>query len=340
MRTTSLGFNEGIPFVSLAFAASLVVASAPLPAQSPSPQLAFPVKCEVGRSCLIQKLVDHDKSAGRRDYRCGTLTTDGHDGVDIRLRTMEDMRSGYSVVASTEGTVLRIRDGEPDVGPGETTGSSGKDAGNGVVIDHGNGWETQYSHLQRGSIRVRPGEPVVAGQTLGLVGMSGNTEFPHLHFTVRHLGTPIDPFTGAGQGSACSSVNPPASLWTAEASRALSYVPTSIISIGLASSVPPRSVVSRTSERRFVGRQAPVLLWADVIGARTGDIQDFIITGPDGRPAHAQQVTVADGGLSWFAYSGKRAPEAGWSAGPYVGRYSIRRDGKTIASADTVLKME
>ena len=41
--------------------------------------------------------------------------------------------------------------------------------GNGVVIDHGGGWISQYSHLRSGSVRVHPGDRVSAGQPLGLV---------------------------------------------------------------------------------------------------------------------------------------------------------------------------
>ncbi len=299
--------------------------------QARAPHLILPVECEIGRTCLIQKLVDHDASSGRRDFRCGTLTTDGHDGTDIRLRTMEDMRSGYAVVAAATGTVLRTRDGEPDAGSSVAVNTSGRDAGNGIVIDHGDGWETQYSHLMQGTVQVKPGQRLVVGDELGMIGLSGNTEFPHLHFTVRHRGTAIDPFTGARQGSACSAVNASASLWTAEASRVLSYVPTSIISIGLASSVPSRSVVSRTSKRDPLDRQSPILLWADVIGAKTGDVQIFMIAGPDGQSVHTQEIVVDGGGLSWFAYSGKRAPASGWPTGRYTGRYVISRNGKIIS---------
>jgi Peptidase family M23 len=328
----SIGFRHGFAFFGLILAASLLAlaASSPSTAQRAPLSLMLPVKCEVGRTCLIQKLVDHDFAAGRRDYRCGTLTTDGHDGVDIRLRTMDDMRAGYAVVAAASGRVLRTRDGEPDVSSRNRPDLNGKDAGNGVVIDHGGGWETQYSHLRQGSVAVQPGQQIAAGQPLGLVGMSGNAEFPHLHFTVRRDGKAIDPFNSAAQGSGCSAAAPQTGIWTAEAARGLNYVPTAVISAGLASAVPPKLVADRRGEQNLTGRQAPVILWADVIGARRGDVQTFEITGPDGGLVHMQQAKIVDGGLSWFAYSGKRAPGAGWAIGQYTGSYIIQRNGEVI----------
>ena len=165
------------------------------------PLFLFPVACTPGKSCLIQKLVDHDPGPGRRDFRCGTLTTDGHDGTDIRLRTMADLKAGFAVLAAAPGRVLRTRDGEPDISVEDRPDLGGKEAGNAVVIDHGGGWETQYSHLRQGSVRVRPGQTLTAGQPVGLKGLSGNTELPHLHFSIRHHGVVVDPSTATAPAS-------------------------------------------------------------------------------------------------------------------------------------------
>ncbi|MFE3739680.1 M23 family metallopeptidase [Streptomyces sp. NPDC059096] len=54
--------------------------------------------------------------------------------------------------------------------------------GNQVVLDLGNGTYAMYAHLQRGSLRVRAGDRVTAGQVLGRCGNSGNSSEPHLHF--------------------------------------------------------------------------------------------------------------------------------------------------------------
>ncbi|WP_152998684.1 M23 family metallopeptidase [Sphingopyxis sp. H115] len=320
------------PFIlslSMAFAALQ-----PLPPDG-APALGFPADCIVGRSCLVQKLFDHDPGPGRRDYRCGLLTTNGHDGIDIRLRTMADMRTGFAVLAAAPGTVLRTRDGEPDVSVDVRAGLNGKDAGNAVVIDHGGGWQTQYSHLRQGSIAVHPGQRVSGGERIGLIGLSGNSEFPHLHFTVRHSGEAVDPFVGAAALPPCNSEARTAGLWTAAAAHSLGYEPSAVITGGLASAVPPRAVADRDPPPALDGRQAPLILWVDAIGARAGDYQAFSIAGPDGQIVHDQQSVVESGGLSWFAYSGKRAPAAGWPAGRYTGRYVLKRENAIVARIET-----
>lgn len=314
---------------------SLAMASLQMPSTDAAPAFGFPVECTVGQSCLIQKLVDHDPGPERRDYRCGVLTTNGHDGIDIRLRTMADMHAGVAVVVAAAGTVLRTRDGEPDISIDTRATTDGRDAGNAVVVDHGGGWQTQYSHLRQSSISVRPGQRVVVGERIGLIGLSGNSEFPHLHFTVRHHGKAVDPFVGPDALPLCNVDAPPVSLWEPVAARMLGYEPTAVIAAGLAAAVPAKAVTERDPAPGLGGRHEPLILWVDAIGARAGDRQLFSIVGPKGQVVHDQQSVVTDGGLSWFAYSGKRAPPAGWPDGRYVGRYRLQRGDAVIAKIET-----
>ena len=163
------------------------------------PRLAFPVACALGRTCEIQHYVDRDPGPGVRDYRCATQTYQAHNGFDIRVPDMMAQRRGVDVLASAAGTVARVRDGVADISvraPGAPSVAN-QECGNGVAISHGGGWETQYCHMARGSIRVKPGDVVAAGAPIGRVGLSGNTEYPHLHMTVRHNGVVVDPFAPA-----------------------------------------------------------------------------------------------------------------------------------------------
>jgi murein DD-endopeptidase MepM/ murein hydrolase activator NlpD len=73
--------------------------------------------------------------------------------------------------------------------------------GNLVVVDHGRGIATMYGHLS--AISVAVGERVLTGQTVGLVGSSGRSTGPHLHYEVRARGRALDPgavitFEGGG----------------------------------------------------------------------------------------------------------------------------------------------
>ena len=63
--------------------------------------------------------------------------------------------------------------------------------GNLIVISHRLGFESWYGHMSR--IAVSAGQSVVGGQTIGYVGSTGHSTGPHLHFEVRHFGTPVDP---------------------------------------------------------------------------------------------------------------------------------------------------
>ena len=63
--------------------------------------------------------------------------------------------------------------------------------GNLVVVRHRLGYESWYAHLSRFAVRV--GQPVVGGTRIGYVGSTGHATGPHVHFEVRHFGTPIDP---------------------------------------------------------------------------------------------------------------------------------------------------
>ncbi len=137
--------------------------------------------------------IDHNATSGISDYTCGLKTYDGHTGVDILLRNFQVQDSGVVVVAAANGTVQSTHDGEFD--RSTTNGAGG--FGNNVVIAHGEGVTSIYGHMRRSSIAVTPGQVVTAGTMLGLVGSSGNSNWPHLHFEVQLNNAPRDPFHGS-----------------------------------------------------------------------------------------------------------------------------------------------
>jgi Peptidase family M23 len=93
---------------------------------------------------------------------------------------------GQPVLAVADALVVSVIDGEPEQTPGNypTNIPLDKADGNCVILDLGGHRYATYAHMQPGSIKVRNGEKVHLGQVIGLVGDTGNSIVPHLHFQV------------------------------------------------------------------------------------------------------------------------------------------------------------
>lgn len=99
---------------------------------------------------------------------------------------------GASVLAAAAGRVIEAKDRNPDVAVNRSGGFANA---NQVSIEHAGGEVTQYGHLKNGSILVKAGDEVERGQRIGLVGNSGASGVPHLHFAVL---IPVRDASGAG----------------------------------------------------------------------------------------------------------------------------------------------
>jgi murein DD-endopeptidase MepM/ murein hydrolase activator NlpD len=292
----------------------------------------LPVACEIGRTCFVQHYVDHDPSPEARDYRCGTLTYDGHDGTDIRVPTMAAQRAGVDVLAAADGKVLRTRDGMEDIsitGRGRESVENAE-CGNGALVDHGNGWQTQYCHMAKGSLAVKPGDNVKAGDRIGRVGLSGATEFPHLHFTVRKDGKVVDPFTAGPASQACSTERQ-ASLWEASAQRGLAYEAGSVLNKGFAPGpVTMEAVESGAAERNPPTTTSPALVaYVRAIGLKGGDVQILTLFDADGKPVAQNKAPPLDRNKAqWMMFAGLKQPAGGFRPGLYRAIYRVERDGK------------
>ncbi|NES80110.1 MAG: M23 family metallopeptidase [Moorea sp. SIO2B7] len=210
-------------------------AIAELSSNSNAPRFGIPIDCSLGKDCFIIHYVDQDPESGEVDFGCGRQTYDGHKGTDFGIADLRVMKTGVAVTATADGTVLRVRDGIVDQLVEDQTDKrsvEGTECGNGIVIDHGNGWETQYCHLRNGSIAVKPGNSVKKGTVLGMVGASGLASFPHVHLTIRYQGEVVAPFVGVNAASGCNVTRN--ALWD----QSLDYVPTGLIRAGFASKPP------------------------------------------------------------------------------------------------------
>ena len=127
---------------------------------------------------------------------------------------------GAPLHAVADATVVHAEDGQRDhlsrsslagilyfwliEGIGRTLGGARRVIGNHVVLDLGEGTYAVYAHVQRGSLEIRVGDKVAAGQVLGRCGNSGNSTEPHVHFQLMD-GPDVDtargvPFTWRGVG--------------------------------------------------------------------------------------------------------------------------------------------
>lgn len=308
--------------------ASGAQSSAPVPA----PRLVWPLACELGRTCFIQRYLDRDPGPGARDYTCGSDTQNGHNGTDIRLRDMIDQRRGVDVLAAADGVVLRLRDGEPDINVRERglAAVKGTECGNGVVVGHGDGWETQYCHMARGSLVVKPGQAVRAGQPLGRVGLSGETEFPHLHISVSHRTVAVDPFApgpGVGDPGAGGTCGSGASLWV----RPPPYAGRQVVDTGFTDHPVDQAAIDAGGVPA-PGAEAPYLVaYVLATNLRAGDVVRFTLSGPGGVVlAPGVQPPLAASRQQLPLYVGKRRPAAGWPKGTYRAELRVENAGRPV----------
>ncbi|MFJ3875852.1 M23 family metallopeptidase [Streptomyces sp. NPDC090077] len=104
---------------------------------------------------------------------------------------------GTPVRAAADGRIVSVTDEYPDKKPGSATPDMplAQYTGNNVVQQLASGEYVLYAHLKPGSTRVLAGSTVKAGEVLGALGSSGNSDAPHLHFEVMSA---TSPFTSEG----------------------------------------------------------------------------------------------------------------------------------------------
>ena len=296
---------------------------------SEAPRLGLPADCDLGAECFIQQYHDIDPGPAAQDFMCEGLSYDGHKGTDIALPSLAAMEAGVAVIAAAPGIIKGTRDGMEDrLFSSETEGAlEGRDCGNGVVIDHGNGWETQYCHLARGSVAVQSGERVTRGAALGRIGLSGRTQFPHVHLSLRKDGVPVDPFR---PGGGCGGPGVDA-LWI----DAPEYRPGGLIAAGLSIAVPDYDAIKagRAAIDKLAADAQSLVAWGYGFGARAGDVMHLSIIAPGGKEVFSHEVILTRAQAQYFRAAGLRA-DGPWTKGAYTARIDLLRGGRVIDSAE------
>ena len=263
--------------IALAVLAACTDSTAPPPPAGSS--FAAPIAGAPMADVFYGAYIDHEPGSVVRDWACGGKSYDGHTGVDILLRNFRVQDAGVPALAAAEGTVTRTIDGLPDR---NTTWENGGGLGNYVEISHPDGLSTFYGHLRRGSIAVTRGEKVSRGAVLGLVGSSGRSNWPHLHFEVRKGGVVVEPFAGA-----CS---PTESLWADQLAYQDAFM---VTDAGLTINPITQGVLLErpTTVRAFPLNAAGFRFWLQVANQRPATMR-FDLHAPGGARRDSVQVQV------------------------------------------------
>lgn len=307
------------------------------PALAEPPVLSLPIDCALGQTCYIEDYVDLAPGPDEHDFMCSLKTRDGHRGTDIHVLSFDAMDKGVNVLASAPGRVAALRDGMEDTpfSPETRDQIAGRECGNAVRIDHGDGWQTLYCHMKKGSITVTQGQQVDAGTALGQVGLSGMTNAPHIHLTVLKDGAVVDPFLPDAKDGTCGTATD-AGLWE----TALPYDRAGLFTAGFSTAVPDfEDVQSGDARVRQTASDTPLVLYGHVFYAQPGDTMRFTASGPEGEVFYHTETLDAPQAQLFRAY-GRRAPEGGWPPGAYRGYVTLERDGQVLANRHADITVE
>ncbi len=239
----------------------------PVPPVTPSSTpLLWPVSGSEGRDWTMSNYVDLDPTGGTRDYTgatgSGAKTYDGHKGTDIVSPSFRAMDSGVPIVlAAASGVVTSTHDHEPD----RNTSCTGQS--NFVHVRHPDGLTALYYHLKKGSVAVSVGQQVSAGDILGVVGSSGCSTGPHLHFGLLDAANRVvDPFRD-GLWAAPPTYNPPLTLMDV---------------VLAAGDITLQQVKDPAPNVTSITRGSILGVGVSMAGGRPGDLIRMIITDPMG----------------------------------------------------------
>lgn len=321
----------------------LLVAALAVGAPAIAQDLGLPAQCTPGEDCFVQQFVDMQQGSGVKDPYCGTASYDGHEGTDLRIRSMADVARGVPVIAMADGTVLRGRDGVADrlvATDKDRAAVADVECGNGVIIDHGDGLEVQYCHMRQGSVVAKSGDKVVRGAKLGEVGASGMAAFPHVHVTVRKNGTVVDPMTGRTLDQGCAEDAGEAKpMFAPDIATELGLGQPQLLATGLAGGPVDYDALVTSGAPPAATAASPNLVgWGWFINLRDGDRVHIKITGPDGGVfAETMTERMDRPKAAYSAFTGKRgAPKPG----PYQLEVEVWGDAGAIARKASTITID
>lgn len=305
--------------------------SKPLISIKKYPSFGLPLDCDMGKNCWVMNYVDIGIGDQKKtDPACFDRTYDGHKGTDFAILDGRAMKSGVNVLAAKDGTVKRIRDGEEDKWATRDQLKKikviRKECGNAALIDHGEGVETIYCHMKKGSLKIKADQKIKKGDVIGEVGLSGFTQFPHLHFGVLINGKITDPFTGQNNDGQCGKRK--ASLWGKNLD--VYYQPLTITSHGFSNQIPNLSALEKDVNIPDLVPLTSELLtyWVTILGAREDDQIQIQIKDPNGKIFAARDIIQSKARARQLYYAGRKTSNIPLKEGAYTGQVSITRKGR------------
>lgn len=319
-------------------------AAAQQDALAPAPALVWPVDCTLGSDCWIARYLDRGEGDSMTDYACGKRSQDNHKGTDISLADLGQMRRGTAVLAAAPGIIAGRRDGMPDrqlATQADRERIRGRECGNGVLIRHEGGWETQYCHMAEGSVRHQQGDRVAAGETLGAIGMSGESEYPHLHFQLKRRDSEgsvleIDPFDGGEFEQGCIGPGDEASYWVEK----VTYAPAVLLPPRLVEDELTRATMWQPQAIKLNRSGTKLLLQARAFHTKAGDALRFTLVEPDGRVRLDRTMTLDRGFQVARPFVGIRRPAGGFAPGVWRGTVELVRGGASIGAASVETRID
>lgn len=285
----------------------------PVPPVTPSSTLLlWPLAGGDGRDWVINNYVDLDPTIGTLDYTGGSgsaaKTYNGHSGIDIDVPNFRWMDGGLStVLAAASGVVISVHDSEPD----RNTSCAGN--ANLVQVRHADGLIALYGHLKKGSAAVSVGQQVSVGAVLGVVGSSGCSTAPHLHFELRDAANRVvDPF-GNGLWAAPPVYNTPITLMDL---------------VTAAGDMTVQQIKDPAPNVNSIPRGSVLGVGVSMAGGGAGDVIKLVITAPTGTTFSDNPVTFTTAYRhSFWLWNTQLPPTPGvWSVSIVVNGVIVRSE--------------
>ncbi|MES0879126.1 M23 family metallopeptidase [Roseibium sp. SCP14] len=303
-------------------------------------ELTLPLDCKLGHDCFVQNYVDIDPGSEVLTAFCNRASYDGHKGTDFRVLSTEKTAD---VVAAAPGVVRSVRSDTPDklvLTNEDRARVQGKECGNGVLIDHGGDWQTQYCHLRQSSVVVGAGDRVERGQKLGEVGYSGFAAFPHVHLAVRKDGVMIDPFLRTREATAnrkdyclagdAGAIEFDGTLWQGDVAELVEDADGSIIQTGFADNRVSTLDLETEKVNEPAANSPALVFFARLINLQKGDRVALRLVGPTGIIAETEGNPLDRNKAQWVAFAGRKLKIEAWPTGEYVGTATLIRNGVKI----------